>query len=255
MRLRSLLMGRDNVPVSELLAWFKTQLRQAAKGTPRHGAYALLIQTVDHLAHTRDLSVLPAHKIERLCARARVECGWEQHRPPSLDANLPIPPDHRQCTRCRLIKPTKAFRRRATDRERAAFGWNNRVSVRWIASAYCQQCRTNRIRRERKKSREAALKTNPLYALRSRLANGMRNTQHKLRTARTGTAVPDFYRERVRCLKLAIQSLDDRINQGETLDLDNFDWTQLLPPQDRAQLFDAYQEVLSQHLPGRTPTI
>ena len=256
MRLRSLLMGRDSVPVSELLAWFKAQRRHAAEGTPRHSAYALLIQTIEHLAHTRDLSTIPAHKLEKLCARARVECGWEQHRPPPLDANLPLPPDHKQCTRCRLVKHAKEFRRRATDRERAHYGWSNKVSVRWVASAYCGQCRTARIKRERKKARAAALNTHPLYALSRRLANALKSTKHRLKAARTGTAVPDFYRERARCLNLAIGVVDEHINTGVSLpEKTRSDWTLLLPEEDRKRLFDLYGEVLSQHLPGRTPAI
>ena len=254
MRLRSLLMGRDNVPVSELLAWFKAQRLHAKEGTPRHSTYALLIQTVDHLAHTRDLSTIPAHKLEKLCARARVECGWEPHRPLPPDADLYIPPDHKQCTRCRVVKPTKEFQRRATDKERAHYGWSNRVSVRWVSGVYCKSCRTARIKRERKKARAAALNTHPLYALRARLTNAMNSTKHRLKAARTGTAVPDFYRERVRCLALALAEVEARVDGGSN-EPPPEDWTQLLSPQDRTQLFAAYQEVLSQHLPGRTPAI
>lgn len=252
MRIKLLLMGRETIPIHELIAWCKAQRRHATEGTPRYATYTLLIETLEHLSHVRDVMGVPAEKFERLCAKARATCGWVQHRVPPPDPDLPVPPDHRQCLRCRQVKPNTQFQRRATDKERAAYGWNNKVSVRWVTNAYCKQCRTNRIKRERRRAKTALLKTEAHTSLQLKLADKIAHTKQKLRT---GTSVPDFYRLRLACLKTARGALETHINTGTPCDEALVDWTLLLPSQDRAQLFDAYQEVLEQHLPGRTPTI
>lgn len=249
MRIKKLTKCRDIVPLSEVLAWCKRQRRHAPEGTPRHATYVLLIETLEHLRHERDVEDIPTTRLEKLTARARTICGWVT---PRLSTTPPpgthVPADHKFCPKCRCVKPTDAFLRRVTDRQRQVFGWNNKRSIRWMLNPYCQQCRTNNIRRRHRRAMRVHLCSTPITALRVYLLRRLRFQPHPLPSH---PAAINFYAERRRALELAIAALDHLTTDPPP----RADWHSLLEDTDRRRLIDAYHLLLMQRLPGRSPRI
>lgn len=254
MKLHSFVMGRDTVPLFEVLRWCKHQRFGATEGTPRHATYTLLIQTLEHLGHAEDLTEIPAHKFERLALKARKLAGWETTRPKQA-ATQPIPPDHRHCPKCDQIKPDKEFLQRATDRQREVYGWHNKRTVRWVASPYCKRCRTNAIKGKRRKEKTKLLVQSPHFKLIYTLQQTRRSTLRSLSTA-TDPHAQTFYETKLQALHHAIQTLNHLLDTDPSTPIPSAsDWTRLLEENHRQTLLDLHNTLILQRLPGRSPTL
>ena len=254
MRLKSVLMGRDIVPLSEMLAWCKAQRRHASKGTPRHATYDLLVQTLEHLRHEQDVEQIPAPKFIRLCEKARTHAGWARTIPkPEPDA--PLPPDHRMCPKCKGIQPDREFLMQATDGQRKVYGWHTKRNTRWVTNAYCRRCRTNRIKRDRRNQKYAYLRSHPLTALILTLRESCRLSRRHLRAACNLHAV-NFYEAKTQALANAIDTLEHMLDTVPDAPIPaTSDWIQLLKEDERQKLRQLHHTLLMQRLPGRSPTI
>ena len=248
MTLRTFIFDRESLPITETLAWLRQRIRQAAPDSPARATYTLMLQTLTYLAHERDLLSFPSDKVLRLFERARLEAGWTRKRK-RLPKPTDIPLHHKCCDGCGEVKPNKKFHRLATTAERERYGWTG--TRRTVTDNYCQACRIKRTSRLRQRARQRLFSDSPHARMRHILLA-------KLETARRlrRSAAHKFYALRTECLKLALHEVERRVDGGVSLGQEVLeDWTLLLMEQDRKRLFDAYQEVLSQHLPGRTPTI
>lgn len=254
MRLKSVLMGRDIVPLSEMLAWCKAQRRHASKGTPRHATYDLLVQTLEHLRHEQDVEQIPTPKFIRLCEKARTHAGWARTIPkPEPDA--PLPPDHRMCPKCKGIQPDREFLMQATDGQRKVYGWHTKRNTRWVTNAYCRRCRTNRIKRDRRNQKYAYLRSHPLTALILTLRESCRLSRRHLRAACNLHAV-NFYEAKTQALANAIDTLEHMLDTAPDAPIPPVsDWIQLLKEDERQKLSQLHHTLLMQRLPGRSPTI
>ncbi len=254
MRLKSVLMGRDIVPLSEMLAWCKAQRRHASKGTPRHATYDLLVQTLEHLRHEQDVEQIPTPKFIRLCEKARTHAGWARTIPkPEPDA--PLPPDHRMCPKCKGIQPDREFLMQATDGQRKVYGWHTKRNTRWVTNAYCRRCRTNRIKRDRRNQKYAYLRSHPLTALILTLRESCRLSRRHLRAACNLHAV-NFYEAKTQALANAIDTLEHLLDTAPDAPIPPVsDWTQLLKKDERQKLSQLHHTLLMQRLPGRSPTL
>ena len=254
MRLRSILMGRDIVPLSEMLAWCKAQRLHATEGTPRHTTYHLLVQTLEHLRHTKDVDVLPTPKFIRLCEKARTHAGWSKIRP-KLTPTIEMPPDHRMCPKCKRIQPDREFLMQATDGQRKVYGWHTKRTIRWVTNAYCKRCRSNRIKRDRRNEKENYLRTHPITALILTLKQSCRVSRRHLRAASNLHAV-NFYEAKTQALANAIDVLEHILDTVPDAPIPaTSDWIQLLKEDERQKLRQLHHTLLMQRLPGRSPTI
>ena len=254
MRLRQLIKNRDNVPLHEALRWCRAQRRNARETHPRHATYTLLIDTLEHLAHTKDITVLPTLKLEKLILKARTLAGWETARPRPIPT-APIPPDHRQCPKCRSVKPDDQFLQQATDKQREVYGWHNKKSTRWVRSPFCKQCRTNSIKRKRRQTKIVQIKQNPHYRLMLQLQEKRKTTIRHERDAYNPHA-REFYATKSHALTHAIAAVEHLLDTSPTTPLPPAsDWTLLLEENHRQTLLTAYQTLILQHLPGRSPSI
>lgn len=254
MRLRPLIKNRDVVPLSEMLAWCKRQRRNAPENHPRFAAYTLLIDTLEHLSHAQDVTLLPTPRLEKLAAKARKLAGWEKTKPKQNPPES-IPPGHRQCPKCRSVKLVGEFLQRATDKQRRIYGWHNKKSTRWVSNAYCKRCRTARIKRDRRKEKTRLLEQHPHYKLLRKLQQARRSTLRSLSTA-TDQHAQAFYTHRAAALIKVIQTVQHLLDTSPSTPIPTMsDWTQLLEENHRQTLLDLHHTLILQHLPGRSPTL
>lgn len=254
MRIRHMIKNRDVVPLFEVLRWCRAQRRNARETHPRHATYTLLIDTLEHLAHTKDIVEISTPKLEKLILKARTLAGWETARPRPIPT-APIPPDHRQCPTCRQVKPDKEFLQQATDRQREVYGWRTKRSVRWVRSPFCKQCRTNSLKRKRRQAKTLELRKNPHYRLMLQLREKRKTTIRHERDAYNPHARA-FYATKSHALTHAIQTVEHLLDTSPTTPLPPAsDWTLLLEENHRQTLLTAYQTLILQHLPGRSPSI
>jgi hypothetical protein len=255
-RIRHLIKNRDTVPLSEMLRWCKAQRRNAPQRGPRHTAYTLLIDTLEHLSHTRDITQIPTEKLAKLCDKACAHAGWSDKRPRPLPTE-PLPPDHRHCPKCREIKPDVQFLQQATDRQREAYGWRTKRSVRWVMSPYCKRCRTNTLKRRRRREKTKLLVQNPHMALVLTLRESVKTTRRALSTATaTASHAKDFYETKLLALASAINTVEHLLDTSPDTPLPHAsDWTQLLEEDHRQVLLTLHHQLILQRLPGRSPRL
>ena len=96
MTLRTFIGNRDSLSDFELVAWLKRRLAQSPRPSRRYNAYALMLETIEHLAHTQGVVEFPAPKIERLLARAKVLTGWVRESPIARVPQSTNVPEHPQ---------------------------------------------------------------------------------------------------------------------------------------------------------------
>lgn len=254
MKLRSVVKGRDIVPLSEVLAWCKAQRRGASEGTPRHATYTLLIQTLEQLSHTQDITDLPALKLGRLATKARELSGWSAARPRSQPAE-PVPDGHRYCPKCEATKPETEFFIRATDRQRAAFNWGTRRAVRWLLNPYCQTCRTRKLQRQRRKTKVKQMESVPHLKLQLWLKQTIYATRKQARAA-TNHHAQTFYETKLQALHHAVNALNHLLDTDPSTPIPSAsNWTLLLEEDHRQTLLHLHHQLILQRLPGRSPTL
>jgi hypothetical protein len=244
MTLRTFIASRDELPALETFAWLKRRILQAAPASGPYETYTLMLKTLSHLAHERDLSAFPADKVWRLFEKARERVGWVRTLPPP-PVTPDTPPGHRCCPGCKEIKPTKKFNRLATVREREHYGWGG--ERRTLTDNYCQACRVKRASRLRRGAKARVFKHDPYTRLKQLLERKIKDTKRK---------EGEFYVLRLACLKQALLEVERRVDDGlEVSEECLSDWTLLLPEQQRECLFAAYQAVLEGRTAGRTPSL
>ena len=248
MTLRKFLAYHEHLSTTETFAWLKRRILQAAPDSGPHATYTLMLQTLQHLAHERDLSSFPADKVWRLFEKARERVGWVRTLPPP-PVTPDTPPGHRCCAGCKKVQPKKFFNRLATAREREHYGWSG--TRRTLTDNYCQACRIKRTGRLRREAKARVFKHDPYTKIRKVLERKIKDTKRKNKEAPT-----HFYTLRLACLKQALIEVERRVDGGLVISEECLsDWTLLLPEQERDGLFAAYQAVLSGRRAGRTPSL
>lgn len=254
MRLRHFVKNRDTVPLPETLRWCKAQRRNAQKNPSRHAAYTLLIDTLEHLAHTQDVAEIPTPKLEKLILKARNLAGWDTARPRPVPTVV-VPPDHRHCPKCRQIKPDDQFLRQATDKQREVYGWRAKRSVRWVRSPICKQCRTNSLKRSRARAKTMELKRSPHYRLMLQLREKVKTAERCWRDAHNSHA-KEFYATKSQALAHAIKTVEHLLDHHPDKPLPPVsEWTRLIKENHRQILLDLHHQLIMQRLPGRSPTL
>jgi hypothetical protein len=255
-RIRKFIKNRDIVPLSEVLRWCKAQRRAAPENTPRHATYVLLIEVLEHLSHTRDITQIPAEKLVKLCAKACAHAGWSTKRPRPVPTT-PLPSGHRHCPKCLEIKPDVQFLQQATDRQRMVYGWHAKRTVRWVMSPYCKRCRTAAVKRRRRREKTKLLVQNPHMALVVILREKVKTTRRALSTATAATSpAKDFYETKLRALSSAINTVEHLLDTSPDTPLPHAsDWTQLLEENHRQALLNVHHQIILQRLPGRSPSL
>jgi hypothetical protein len=253
MTLRTFIGNRDSLSDFELVAWLKRRLAQSPRPSRRYNAYALMLETVEHLAHTQGVVEFPAPKIERLLARAKVLTGWVRESPIArVPQSTNVPEHHKWCATCERIKHLDLFKRQATAAECRAYGWRTpHTKVRWVYDNHCKACHENGVRRKRAAVRRRLAKSSTYTRLKQLLERKIKDTKRKADETHTS-----FYLLRLACLKQALLEVERRVDDGlEVSEECLSDWTLLLPEQERECLFAAYQAVLEGRTAGRTPSL
>lgn len=257
MTLRTFIGDRETLATFEIVAWLKRRIASSPKPSRRHSTYTLMLQTIEHLAHERDLVTVPSYKIERLFARAKERTGWVRESPiTKVPPSLNIPAGHKWCATCNRIKHMDLFKRQATAAERRVYNWKTpHTKVRWVYDNHCKACHENAVRRSRAAIRRRQAKDSVYTMLKAQLQRKI-YASRRLAAKHSDAGFKAFYVEREWYLHRALAALEACVDDGRALSEDlKSDWTRLLTDDDRRQLHAMHQSLIEQRKPGRTPSM